>query len=115
MRYSPDGGEVEVSLSQPAPGVAELAVRDYGVGIAPEERDRIFDRFARNHAAGGSSGLGLGLYLSRRIVALHGGDMRVEFPADGGTRVVARLPLGLAADGRSQTDRPADIQADFPI
>jgi signal transduction histidine kinase len=41
--------------------------------------------------------MGLGLYLSRRIVELHGGDLRAEFPPEGGTRMIVRLPAACAA------------------
>jgi signal transduction histidine kinase len=53
----------------------------------------LFDRFYQAHGEGHFGGLGLGLYISRQIVELHGGQIRAEFPPDGGTRFVVRLPI----------------------
>jgi signal transduction histidine kinase len=93
IKYSPDGGRVEVTL-RAVDGWAELRVRDHGVGIPPERRGAIFERFYQAHDDGGArAGLGLGLFISRQIVDLHGGQIRAEFPPDGGTCFVVRLPL----------------------
>ena len=92
IAYSPDGGPIDVELVRPGPGTARLAVRDRGLGIPPERRARVFERFYRAHAGEHLSGLGLGLHLSRAIVAQHGGAIRAEFPEDGGTRFVVTLP-----------------------
>jgi len=75
-----------------------LVVRDYGSGIPPGQRSHIFERFFQvddSRANGGCGGMGLGLYICRQIVEMHGGDIRAEFPLDGGTRVVVRLPAGV--------------------
>lgn len=97
IKYSPYGGEVEVDLSQPSGELARLAVRDHGVGVPPEHREHIFDRFYQANTLGGFGGLGLGLYISREIVQLHGGGIDVEYPEDGGTRFVVTLPTGMRA------------------
>jgi signal transduction histidine kinase len=96
VKYSPDGGEIEVALAQPDQAWMEISVRDHGPGIPPEQRDHIFERFYQAHADGYRSGMGLGLYLSREIVLRHGGDIRAEFPPDGGTRFLVRLPVAAA-------------------
>jgi excisionase family DNA binding protein len=95
IKFSPDGTPVEVALvplggDMPA---VELTVRDHGIGIPIEMREHLFERFHRAHANGHRSGMGVGLYVSRQIVELHRGEIRVEFPPDGGTRFVVRLPL----------------------
>ena len=109
IKYSPDGSRVVVELSrgaEPSRGTqlargtartARLSVTDRGVGIPPERRERIFDRFYRAHADAHVAGMGLGLYISRQIVELHGGSIRVEHPPGGGTRVVVELPIDAAA------------------
>ncbi|TMC01964.1 MAG: sensor histidine kinase, partial [Chloroflexi bacterium] len=68
-----------------------LAVRDHGIGIAPEDRPRIFERFYRSQPSDQRAGLGLGLYVSREIVELHGGRIEAESPNGGGTRMVVSL------------------------
>ncbi len=96
VRHGRGEQAIEVSVDTPAPGVVEIAVHDFGVGIAPADRERIFERFAQAGTASLRNGLGLGLYVSRQIVELHGGELRAEFPPAGGSRFVVRLPR----DGR---------------
>jgi signal transduction histidine kinase len=93
IKYSPEGGPIEVAVSRSADEALEIAVRDHGLGIPPEKRARIFERFYQAHGDGHRSGLGLGLYISCEIVELHGGGITVEFPPDGGSRFIVRLPL----------------------
>jgi signal transduction histidine kinase len=97
IKHSSDGEPVVVTLSQPQPGTLELAVSDRGIGIPIEARDRIFERFFQARPEDATQGLGLGLYVSRQIVELHGGEIRADFPADGGTRFVVTLPTGIEA------------------
>ena len=80
----------------------QIVVRDRGLGIAPERRERIFDRFFQAHLETHRSGMGLGLYISREIVRQHGGDLTVEFPVDGGSWSLIALP----ARRREVSDRP---------
>ncbi len=94
IKYSPQGGQIDVELLRDDAGLARVAVRDRGIGIPPEKRHDIFGRFYQAHAQDHRSGLGLGLYISRQIVSLHGGDIVAEFPADGGTCFVVTLPVG---------------------
>ena len=93
IKYSPDGGAIEMEARLADERYARLAVRDHGIGIPPEKRDEIFERFFRAHSDDHRSGLGLGLYISRQIVELHGGKIAVEFPPDGGTRFEVLLPV----------------------
>jgi len=97
IKHSPHGEPIAVSLSQPAPGTIELAVSDRGIGIPIQARDRIFERFFQARSDDATQGLGLGLYVSRQIVELHGGQIRADFPTDGGTRFVVTLPIGIEA------------------
>jgi PAS domain S-box-containing protein len=95
IKYSPEGGQIDVSLSVAADHI-RLAVRDHGVGVPLEHRAHIFDRFYQAHTGGpltSMAGMGLGLYISRQIVELHGGSISAEFPEDGGTRLILTLPF----------------------
>jgi signal transduction histidine kinase len=85
------GGKIDVDVSQVDRRI-DVSVRDHGEGIAPEHRERIFERFYQAHPNGARTGLGLGLHVSKHIVELHGGEITAEFPPDGGTRIIVRLP-----------------------
>ena len=93
IKYSPQGGSIDVVLG-PVDGTGvSLVVRDHGLGIPPERRENLFDRFYQAHGEGHFGGLGLGLYISRQIVELHGGHISAEFPADGGSSFEVTLPV----------------------
>lgn len=72
---------------------ARLEIRDRGIGIAAHEQERIFDRFERAVSAKHYGGLGLGLYIVRRIVDAHGGRIAVDSPPGSGAVFVVELPL----------------------
>jgi PAS domain S-box-containing protein/excisionase family DNA binding protein len=103
IKYSPEGGAIEVGVSRSMHDALEIAIRDYGPGVPPEKRALIFERFFQAHGNGHKSGLGLGLYVCRKIVELHGGDITAEFPSDGGSRFVVRLPLTPSATETSMS------------
>src|SRR5262249_4495317 len=92
IKYSPNGGPIDVAVDRVGPDHVEIRVTDRGIGISAEDRDRIFDRFYQANAGAHYGGLGLGLYISRQIVELHGGTLDVEVPDEGGARFVVRLP-----------------------
>ena len=107
IKYSPRGGPIDVELSTPDPNTLQLAVRDHGVGIPPESRPHIFDRFYQvDPVLQHSSGMGLGLYITQQIVELHGGRIEVEAPPDGGTRITVRLPINPGDLSSSAVRRP---------
>lgn len=93
IKYSPDGGTVHIDICLENESTLCAAVTDCGIGIPAEHRDHIFDRFYRAHASSHFGGMGLGLHISRQIVLMHGGSLDAEFPDEGGTRFVIRLPL----------------------
>ena len=78
-------------------GVARLAVRDHGIGIDPAQLGRIFGRFERAVSERHYGGLGLGLYISRRIAEEHGGSIRCESQPGAGATFTVELPCAGAA------------------
>jgi len=80
-------GPVEVKVESTAEGI-EVAIEDRGAGLTPEMRERLFHPFA----TGRPGGVGLGLPLAQRIVALHGGGVRLEDRPGGGTRALIAFP-----------------------
>lgn len=93
VKYSPHGGPVEVEIAE-AGSAVEIVVTDRGIGVPPEHRDRVLDRFYQAHPDHRLGGMGLGLYISQQIVELHAGRLSMEHPATGGTRVRVTLPRG---------------------
>jgi signal transduction histidine kinase len=91
VKYTPAGGRVEVSVvTEGAWGV--LRVADSGVGIAPEDRARVWDRLFRADPSRGERGLGLGLSLVKAVVEAHGGEVRLESEVGAGSTFEVRLP-----------------------
>lgn len=74
-------------------GRAEVCVDDAGPGVPPEERERVFERFARSGSRGSRAGTGLGLSLVRETVRAHGGAVWCEASPQGGARFVMALPM----------------------
>jgi two-component system, OmpR family, sensor histidine kinase MprB len=108
IKYSPTGAPVEIELRD-----GELTVRDHGPGIPAEDEPHIFDRFYRGAEARGRPGSGLGLAIVRQVVDEHGGSVRAERAAGGGTLMRMRLPASNGAlDGATCADgAPASAQA----
>jgi PAS domain S-box-containing protein len=115
IKYSPEGGPVEIELSRSDAQTVRLAVRDHGIGVPAEHRPHIFDRFYQAHAGrhfAGVAGMGLGLYISRRIVEMHGGSIDLQAPASGGSRVIVHLPAEpQQQDAPTELLEPADAIA----
>lgn len=92
------GNPIELSLGSER-GVAWLAVRDHGIGIHPAQRVRIFGRFERAVSERHYGGLGLGLYISSRIVEDHGGSIRCESQPGAGSTFTIDLPCAPPSSG----------------
>jgi signal transduction histidine kinase len=92
VKYSPDGGEVHVSVRE-VDNEVHIAVRDQGIGISPLDQGEVFQPFRRLHTdARVIAGTGLGLYISSQIVARHGGSIEVESTPGKGSTFTVRLP-----------------------
>ncbi|MGC3999915.1 MAG: ATP-binding protein [Anaeromyxobacter sp.] len=92
LKYSPPQSAVQVRLELAGPGEVALAVCDRGIGIAPEDLPRIFDRYFRAAGARRPEGLGLGLYIARRVTEAHGGRISVESQLGQGSTFRVVLP-----------------------
>jgi signal transduction histidine kinase len=76
----------------------QVRVVDRGPGVAPEERDLVFEPFYRGAAATGRPGSGLGLAIARAVVLAHGGRIRIDDAPGGGASVLIELPVGLPTE-----------------
>ena len=93
IKFTPRGGRVEVGVERRDGGLV-LSVHDTGIGIPPEERDRIFDRFFRTSDATRRAvpGSGLGLAVAKSVVEAHGGTIAATSRDGGGTTFRVELP-----------------------
>lgn len=97
MKYSPDGGPIEVALSVEA-GQAAIAVRDQGLGIPESSLPHIFERgYRAPEAAATAPGLGLGLAIAAEFVKRHAGTIEAQRAQPSGSLFVVRLPLARQA------------------
>jgi signal transduction histidine kinase len=87
-----EGKPIEVRLSREG-DEAVLVVIDHGIGIAPDQQARIFDRFERAVSSRAFGGFGLGLWIAREIIEAHGGSIGVTSEPGRGSTFVVRLPL----------------------
>jgi len=94
VKFTPDGGRVDVSAKLNGTA-AEFAVRDTGIGIAPEDQKKVFAEFVQvgRDYTRKAEGTGLGLALTKRFVELHGGEIRVDSAPGKGSTFTVLLPL----------------------
>jgi len=91
IKYTPPGGKVWIQI-ECQPEQASLSIRDTGIGIAPEEQDKIWARLYRGDKSRAQRGLGLGLSLVKAIVHAHGGAVTVSSAVDRGSTFKVELP-----------------------
>ncbi len=100
LKYTPAGGSVTVSARQTARGI-ELSVVDTGVGVRLEHQGRIFEKFVRldpdRSRPAGSTGLGLA--ITKSLVELMGGSIRMESELGSGSTFTVELPVASASAG----------------
>jgi signal transduction histidine kinase len=116
LKFTPAGGEVVVRVSNaPQPSAAVLvSVSDTGPGIAPEHQGYIFDRLyqVRSDDAGIEGGLGLGLYICRELVRLHGGEIWVDSTLGQGSTFAFTVPQHRASDTPERPQRSPHHEED---
>ena len=94
VKYTPEGGEIAVTL-QPSREELTVTMADTGIGMPPEVRAHIFDKYYQGSPNSGGRGLGLGLSIALRIVELCGGNIQVDSVENQGSTFTVRLPREL--------------------
>ncbi|MCC7404813.1 MAG: CHASE2 domain-containing protein [Bdellovibrionales bacterium] len=102
IKYTPNGGTVLI-LSREDDDTVRVVVQDTGVGIAPAEQQRVFEKFVRGQQhTHNTKGTGLGLYLVKYFIELHGGNIKMESEVGRGTRFEFDLPIDEATTEPTQ-------------
>ncbi len=92
LRYTPPGGTVEIGHRADKDG-AVIEISDTGIGLAPAQLERIFDRFWRASDRPAGEGAGLGLAIARSLARAHGGDISARSRPGEGSTFIIKLPL----------------------
>jgi len=92
IQFTPAGGTILLSAERTDDEML-LSVSDTGIGIAPEDQERVFQRFERGDPSARESGTGLGLALVKSLIELHGGSVNLESAPGQGTKACCHLPL----------------------
>jgi signal transduction histidine kinase len=92
IKYSPEGSPIDLEL-QVGPEFVRYSVRDYGPGLTEEGQRKLFSAFERGTVNEKTSGLGLGLFICRGIIALHNGSIGVHSSPGKGSTFYFDLPL----------------------
>ncbi|MCI0658072.1 MAG: ATP-binding protein, partial [Acidobacteria bacterium] len=109
IKFNRQGGRVGVRVTAGEPGTLNVEIRDTGIGIPPQEQDKIFERFYQvdSSAHRRAEGTGIGLSIVRDILALHGCSIRVESREGEGSRFIFTLPVGRTASA----PRPVSVRS----
>ncbi|MCL5265378.1 MAG: response regulator [Chloroflexi bacterium] len=117
IKFTPEGGRVTVQATIKG-ALAEVSVSDTGIGIAPQDQERIFGEFQQVDGSYSRryEGTGLGLALTRRLVNLHGGEIRVESELGRGSTFAFTVPLASAlqfpeAESSAAVDRQPELSS----
>ena len=111
IKYSPAGGAIEVDAEIVADEVV-VVIADRGIGIPAADLDRLFERYHRGSNVSGIVGTGVGLYLVKIAVELHGGGIEVKSNEGDGSRFGIRLPVKRASSTRQWP--PAGVEPSTP-
>jgi two-component system OmpR family sensor kinase len=113
IKYSPDGGGIAVDAALAADEVV-VAISDHGIGVPATDLDRLFERYHRGSNVSGIVGTGVGLYLVKMVVDMHGGAVAVASKEGDGARFTIRLPRKPAAAIEAAAVAEAPSIADPP-
>ncbi|MDR2496733.1 MAG: response regulator [Tannerellaceae bacterium] len=113
-KYSSEGDNIMLSLGYIPSGEIEIKVSDTGAGIPEQDLPFVFQRYFQSSSnTAGKEGSGVGLYIAKKFVELHGGSIRADSGKDGGASFTIRLPIDASvAEEHSATFGPTQMKAD---
>ncbi|HKE80436.1 MAG TPA: HAMP domain-containing sensor histidine kinase [Solirubrobacteraceae bacterium] len=103
LRHTPDSSTLQVVPAYHGDH-ATVAVADEGPGVAPQDHERIFERFERGSAPSGEGGFGLGLAIGRELARRMGGELRLDDAPRSGARFVLQLPIELPSGSHPEAE-----------
>jgi signal transduction histidine kinase/ActR/RegA family two-component response regulator len=109
IKFTPDGGEVAISSSNPLRDTLSISVRDSGIGMEPEVMQRVFDPFEQGNRSFASrfGGLGLGLAISKSLAQAHGGTLTAQSDGrDRGSNFIFSMPTLSRAEAATVPAKP---------
>ncbi len=109
IQFTPAGGVITLSARRTDREML-LTVSDTGIGIAPEDQARVFERFERAHPNARESGTGLGLALVKSLIELHGGTVELDSEPGRGTSAICRLPIESGYAAVHAGGKPAAVE-----
>ena len=94
IKYSPKGGKIIITTSDQDDGGVKVSIQDFGLGISKDEQRKVFTRFFRADLARkiNIAGIGLGLYISRKIISAHNGEIGMTSVKGKGSTFFFTLP-----------------------
>ena len=107
LKFTPEGGFINVRLSQTDQGMLQIEVSDTGIGIPASDIDKVFDRFYRSANTELRNGSGIGLSIVKQYVEMHSGTVGVESEVGKGTKFTVEIPMNLQAQESEDTTIPA--------
>jgi signal transduction histidine kinase len=113
LRFAPHGTEISIAAGHEG-GYAQLAVSDEGPGVAPGDRELIFERFRRGANASSASGFGLGLAIGSELAVRQGGTLTLDEAHAPGARFVLRLKIDLPRGGQ-EDDAPDNGSRSYSV
>lgn len=116
IKFSPEGGPLEVRASMTASGDVHIEVADRGPGIPPAELEQIFEAFVQSsQTKDGSGGTGLGLAICRKIMEIHRGRIHARNRADGGAVFHIYMPARLLGDAQLEETVLGELQRPLSV
>ena len=112
-KWSPQDGEVRITMTSEKEGVMELTFADSGPGIPAEDREKVFERFYRSIKARSMPGSGLGLAIVQQVINRHAGTIVAEESDDGGALMRVTLPGNPFPPGAPEADFNVSLQPEL--